>query len=105
MNYQDEIQKHRNILKNEIMEIFNRKNSTAKPNKITINSKELFVVRTDSGDKHIAIFGINKDGSLVFESSLIHGGTVNNLSLDDLSMEQLIRLRVVFENSSRTFHF
>lgn len=105
MNYQEEIQKYRNILKDEIMKFFIRKNSTAKANKITIDSKELFVVKTDSGDKHVAVFGINKDGSLIFESSLIHGGTINNLSLDDLSMEQLIRLRVVFENGSRTLHF
>jgi hypothetical protein len=107
MGYQDEIQKHRNILKEEIMKFFNRKNSTVKATSIIFD--ESFRVSMDIkrdvpnfNHEHVMLGGVNNDGSLICHDRYIDEDTY---TLDDLSIEQMVIVKSVLTTSTLTYKF
>jgi hypothetical protein len=107
MNYQEEIQKYRNILKDEIMKFFIRKNSTVKSKSIIFG--ESFRVPMDIKRnlhyidyEHVMVGGVNGDGSIICHDRYIDEVVY---TLDDLSIEQLIVIKSVLMTSDLIYKY
>ena len=89
MNFQDEIKKLRKGIQDDIMKLFERKNSTVKPKSINFVNSHSVIIRDVTGTEmdyvQIFISGITADGKLITDDRFV--------PMDELTIEQLVGLK------------
>jgi hypothetical protein len=89
MNFQDEIKKLRKGIQDDIMKLFERKNSTVKPKSINFVNSHSVIIRDVTGTEmdyvQIFISGITADGNLITDDRFV--------PMDELTIEQMVGLK------------
>lgn len=102
MNYQDEINKLRWGIQDDIMKYFERKNSTIKPKSVNFVEPYPMIIRDSSGTDmdfiRIHINGISSTRKL-----LLQGG--KEITMDELSVEQMVSLKSKMTEGNLEYRF
>jgi hypothetical protein len=90
MNFQDEMNKLRGGIYNDIMRLFERKNSTVTAKSVNFARPHSVIIRDVTGTEmdyvQIYISGISSVGRLILQDG-------KEISMDDLTIEQLVGLK------------